>query len=205
NSQSDADNARMRDLLREAVQLDPNFAEAWSWLAMVESLRYFFPEESPAQKERARNAAETALRLAPESADAQGAMGYYFYYVEKNYDEALRWLDRARAIAPNDWKWIGARSLVKRRQGKLDEAIGLQKRGAELDPLNVNVWMDLAWSYRGRRDLQEARAVLDHALTLSPNDVNILAMKAETYAAGGDLDTSWRMLRDLKFSPTDEG
>ena len=65
NSQSDADSARMRDLLREAVQLDPHFAQAWAWLAARESIRYFFPEENPAQKERAHSAADTALRLAP--------------------------------------------------------------------------------------------------------------------------------------------
>jgi TolB-like protein/predicted Zn-dependent protease len=205
NSQSDADNARMRDLFREAVQLDPNFAEAWSWLTVMESLRYFFPEESPAQKERARNAAETALRLAPDSADAIGSMGLYYYYVEKNYDEALRWLDRARAIAPNDWKSISATSLVKRRQGKLDETIALQERGAELDPLNVSIWMDLAWSYRGQRDFEHERAILDRALTISPNDANILAQKAETYLAAGDVEKSWQMVRDLKFGPTDNG
>jgi tetratricopeptide (TPR) repeat protein len=128
NSQSDADNARERDLLREAVQLDPDFADAWAWLAAMESTRYFFPEESPAQKQRARVAAETALRLAPDLADAQGSMGLYYYYVEKNYDEALLWLDRARVLAPNDAKFIGATALVKRRQGKLDETIALQNR-----------------------------------------------------------------------------
>ena len=204
-SQSDADNARMRDLLREAVRLDPNFVEAWSWLAVLESVRYFFPEESPAQKERARAAADTALRLAPESAAAQGSMGVYYYYVEKNYDEALRWLDRARAIAPNDWKFISATALVKRRQGKLDESIGLQKHGIELDPLNVENWVDLASSYRGRRDLEQCRLALDRALAISPNDANIIAKKAETYLAAGDLEKSWQMLHDLKFGPGDDG
>jgi len=205
NSQSDADSARMRDMLREAVRLDPNFAEAWAWLAAIESIRYFFPEESPAQKERAHSAAETALRLAPDSADAQGSMGLYFYYVEKNYDEALRWLDRARAIAPSDFKFVEATALVKRRQGKLDETIELQKRGTELNPLSTNIWMELALSYRGRRDLEQARATLDHALAISPNDANIIADKAESYAAAGDLDKAWEMLRDLKFGPNDKG
>lgn len=195
----------MRDLLREAVRLDPNFASAWAWLAEVESMRYFFPEESPAQKERTRNAAETALRLAPQSAEAQGAMGYYYYYVEKNWDEALRWLERARGLAPNDFKFFSIAALVKRRQGKLDDAIELQKRGAELDPLNVDIWIGLAWSYRGRRDLEQARAMFDRALALSPNEANIIAQKAETYTAGGDLETSWQMLRNLKFGPNDEG
>src|SRR5262249_7251871 len=73
NSQSDADNVRMRDLLREAVQLDPNFASAWAWLAEMESMRYYFPEESPAQRERARSAAETPLRLpAPDGHGPRG-------------------------------------------------------------------------------------------------------------------------------------
>ena len=205
SSQSDADNAHMRDLLREAVQLDPNFAEAWAWLAVSESSRYFFPEESPAQKERAHSAAETALRLAPNSADALCGMGLYSYYVQKNYEEALHWLDRARAIAPNDWKFIAATALVKRRQGKLDETIALQKRSAELDPLNAETWVDIAWSYRGLRDLEQARGMLDRALAISPNDSNIIAAKAETYMAAGDLDKSWETLRGLKFGPTDLG
>jgi TolB-like protein len=204
-SQADEDIARTRDLLRETVRLDPNFVAAWTWLAVMESVRYFFPEENPAQKDRARAAADTALRLAPESADAQGAMGVYYYYVEKNYDEALRWLDRARAIAPNDWKLISATALVKRRQGKLDETIVLQKHGVELDPLNVDSWVELGSSYRGRRDLTETRLALDHALAISPNDANIIAAKAETYAAAGDLDQSWQLVRDLKFGPTDNG
>jgi TolB-like protein len=204
-SQADEDIARTRDLLRETVRLDPNFVAAWTWLAVMESVRYFFPEQNAAQKDRARAAADTALRLAPESADAQGAMGVYYYYVEKNYDEALRWLDRARAIAPNDWKLISATALVKRRQGKLDETIVLQKHGVELDPLNVDSWVELASSYRGRRDLAETRLALDHALAISPNDANIIAAKAETYAAAGDLDQGWQLVRDLKFGPTDNG
>ena len=129
----------------------------------------------------------------------------YQYYVEKNYDEALRWLDRARAAAPNDSKFIGATALVKRRQGKVNEAIELQKREAELDPLNVNVWVEMAWSYRGLRDLEQTRVILDRALAISPNDANIVASKAETYAAAGDLEKSWAMLRDLKFGPNDTG
>ena len=205
NSQLDADNARMRDLLREAVQLDPNFADAWAWLAAIESKRYFFPEESPAQKERARVATETALRLAPDLADALGSMGLYYYYVEKNYDEALHWLDRAREIAPNDAKLVDATALVKRRQGKLDETIALQKRQAELDPLNVNLWVGLARSYRGLRDMDQARAMLDRALAISPNDAMVIATKAETYLAAGDVEKSWAMLRGEKLGPGDEG
>ena len=94
---------------------------------------------------------------------------------------------------------------MKRRQGKLDETIVLQKREAELDPLNVNVWVSLSRSYRGLRDMDQARAMLDRALAISPNDANIIASKAETHLAEGDVEKSWEMLRNVKFGPGDDG
>ncbi len=62
---------------RQAVELDPNYAEAWATLAIAEAEKYFGPETTQMQLERARNAAETALRLAPDLADAHAAMGMF--------------------------------------------------------------------------------------------------------------------------------
>jgi len=197
SSQSKDDEIRAIEFCRQAVALDPNFADAWSELAVHESSRYFFPEHTDAQKERARAAAETALRLAPELPDAQGAMGLYYYYCEQDYDKALAQLEQARATAPNDWKHLAASSLVKRRQGKLDEAIALQKQAAELDPLNIDIWTNLARSYRGRRKLDDAAAMLDRALAIAPNDAALRADKAEIYIAGGDFDKAENLLRDF--------
>jgi TolB-like protein/Tfp pilus assembly protein PilF len=197
NSQSKVDELHAIEFCRQAVALDPNFAEAWAELAVRESSRYFFPERTEAQKERARVAAETAVRLAPELPDAQGAMGLYYYYCLQDYDQALARLDQARAAAPHNGKIIEAMALVKRRQGKLDEAIALQKQATQPDPLNIDVWVNLASSYRGQRKLEQASAMLDRALAIAPNDPALLGSKAEFCVAGGDFDKADELVRNV--------
>ena len=205
NSQSKEDELRAIEFCRQAVALDPNFAEAWAELAVKESRRYFFPERTEAQKERARIAAETAVRLAPELPDAQGATGLYYYYCLQDYDQALARFERARADAPHDPKTIEAMALVTRRQGKLDEAIALQKQAAELDPLNIDVWRNLAFTYRGQRKLEQASAMFDRALAIAPNDPALLAYKAEVCVAGGDLDKADELVRNVQHRWSNTG
>src|ERR1044071_1915461 len=45
---------------RRAVELDPNFAQAWCLLALGESQKHFYPEQTEAQLGRARTAAPPA-------------------------------------------------------------------------------------------------------------------------------------------------
>jgi TolB-like protein len=78
---------------RRAVELDPNYAEAWAILGIFEAQRYFIPDHSEAQLTRARMAAETALRLAPDMADAHIAMGMFYYYCLQDFDRALAELE----------------------------------------------------------------------------------------------------------------
>jgi serine/threonine-protein kinase len=83
--------------------------------------------------------------------------------------------------------------LVKRRQGKLDEAIDLQFQAVRLDPRNEDIWANLGFTYRGMRKLPDARAMLDRALAIAPNEKSLLARKAETYIVEGDLSAARRI------------
>jgi eukaryotic-like serine/threonine-protein kinase len=201
SSRSTEDEQRYLDFSRRAVELDPQYAQAWSNLAIAEANWYLYPERNEAQKERARVAAETALRLAPESADAQTAIGTYYYHCLHDFDHALQNFAVARQLAPSDSKVIGSIAFVKRRQGKMEEAIALQKQATELDPLNEATWIDLARSFAGIRKFTEARSTLDHALKIVPNNSDVLAQKAETYIAAGDLPAAWQIVKNLRFAP----
>src|SRR5205823_247934 len=131
------------NFLHRAVKLDPNYAEAWSLLGTSEAERYVNVEHTEAELTRARTAAETAMRLAPDLPDAHVAVGLFYYYCLQDFDRALTELEFARARAPNDAGFLLGISVVKRRQGKLDEAIELQRKASELDPLNQDVWVNL--------------------------------------------------------------
>jgi TolB-like protein/ketosteroid isomerase-like protein len=205
HGQAPEDQRNFVEYSQRAVALDPHYPEAWSLLAEAEAQLYFFPEHTEAQLARARTAAETALRIAPDLADAHKAMGLFYYYCLQDFDRALAELSVARERAPNDANVLLSIGLVQRRQGKLDDAIAIQLQASKLDPLNQDIWANTGRSYRGIRKFDDARAMFDRALTISPNDSGITAEKAETYLAQGDLDTTWRMLNGIKLSPLEAG
>jgi TolB-like protein/Tfp pilus assembly protein PilF len=192
---------KMIQFCRQAVELDPKYAQAWSTLAIAEGRKYFGTESSERQLQRTRDAAETALRLAPDSADAHYAIGIYHYYCLQDFDRALAELNVAHERAPNDASILLAIGLVQRRQGRINDSLRLQEQSANLDPLNEDIWVNLGRTYRGIRKLDTARAMFDRALAITPNDPSILAQKAETYWAQGDLDTSRRLVSGFKFPP----
>jgi TolB-like protein/cytochrome c-type biogenesis protein CcmH/NrfG len=191
--------------LRRAVELDPNFAEAWAELSIGESFKYFVAQTNEAQKQRAEAAVETARRLAPDSVDTHGALGLFYYYCLKDFDRALSELQIAKERDPNNATTIFSISLVKRRQGKIDEAIALQDQAAKLDPLNSDIWTNLAGSYRGMRKIPEAQGFFDRALSISPDDLGVIAQKAETFLAQGNADAAWKILSGVSFPPTELG
>ncbi len=205
NRQGTEDAENMAKFARRAVELDPNYAEAWFTLALAEAQKYFYPDNSEAQLARARTAAETAMRLAPDSAEGPAALGVFYYYCLREYDRALAQLELARSRAPNNANAMLSISLVKRRQGRIEEAIANQEEAAKLDPLNQDVGANLGRSYRGLRKFNEAHAMFDRALAIDPNDLGTISQQAEVYTATGDLERAWKIMEPIKFPPTDRG
>jgi TolB-like protein/Flp pilus assembly protein TadD len=192
--QSSDDVEKGRKFFQLAIELDPGYAQAWAQLSIAESELYF-GEHSQPRLEGARAAAETAIRLQPELSDAHSALGLFYYLCLQDFDRALLELDEARKRAPNDGNVILFTALVKRRQGKLDESIELQKKATIFDPRNPDIWANLARSYRGKRDFRNAREMFDRAFAVSPDEIRFIAEKAEAYAAEGDLDAAENLLR----------
>ena len=100
----------MIQFCREAVELDPKYAQAWSTLAIRESRKYFNYETTETRLQQARNAAETTFRLAPDSADSHQANGIFYYYCLQDFDRALAELTVAHERHPTMWDFTGDRS-----------------------------------------------------------------------------------------------
>ncbi|HEX8678964.1 MAG TPA: hypothetical protein VF683_03330 [Chthoniobacterales bacterium] len=197
NSQSRDDQERFIVYLREAVALDPNFAAAWADLAVAEGLKYLQGERTEAQKELSRRAAENALRLDPDHGNGHAAWGMYLYYCLGEYDQALAEMQKAREQSPSDPKALQAIALIKRRQGNLEESTQLLLEAAQVDPLNQDNWVNLAWTYRGMRRFTDARAMFDRALAIAPGDRDITVRRAENDAAEGNLAAAARAIDEV--------
>src|SRR6266566_725129 len=203
NSSSRVDLEKQIEFSRHAVELDPNYADAWANLALTETSKAATPWKSEEQKERARMAAETALRLAPNSANAHKAMGLFYRYCLKDNRAALAELETARERAPNDGGVLEAIGLLQRAQGRVQDALATLKKAADLDPLNAEIWIQLASTYAGLRQFEDAHLMVDRVLAITPDDLDTLAGKASFYQAQGDLSAAGRLLSRHPFSKTE--
>jgi TolB-like protein/Tfp pilus assembly protein PilF len=185
--------------LREAVRLDPKFALAWALLARVNSDGYRSTNLEPtvALREEARQAAETALTLQPNLGEAILAQGYYHYACLRDYDTAVHYFQQARQLLPSSSRIPESLAFVARRRGQWDKSESYFNEAERLDPRNVQLLTQHALSYIDLRRFPEALRKLDQVLNITPDDVDILAFKANIAQAEGDLPRAAALLAPL--------
>ena len=86
----------------QAIKLDPKFALAHARLSATASVMYRFFEPTENWKQKADAEALESLRLQPNLGEGHLALGLYHYYIEGDYDGALRELKLAAEVLPND-------------------------------------------------------------------------------------------------------
>src|SRR6266516_583867 len=195
-----ADQIAAQSYLKEAVRLDPKFALAWALLSQVDALGYVMLslQPTPALREEAGQAADTALDLQPDLAEALYAKGWYHYGCLKDYDTAVRYFQRARQLQPNNSQIPEALAYVARRRGEWDRSEAYFNEAERIDPRNVTLLTQHAFSYIFLGRFPEARRKLDQVLDITPNDVDTLAEKALTAQADGDLTRAATLLNPLR-------
>jgi serine/threonine protein kinase/Flp pilus assembly protein TadD len=190
---------------REAVRLDQKFALAWALLSYVDARGYVTLNLQPtaALREEARQAAENALTLQPNLGEAVLAKGYYHYACLKDYDTAVRYFEQARQFLPNSSRIPESLAYVARRQGSWDRSESYFNEAERLDPRNVRLLTNHAFSYLALRRFPEALRKLDQVLNITPNDVDALAYKAAIAQAQGDLPRASALLAPLRPTAND--
>jgi TolB-like protein/Tfp pilus assembly protein PilF len=191
--------------LKEAVRLDPKFALGWALLSYVDSRGYVTTSLQPtvALREEARQAAETAHSLQPNLGEALLAKGYYYYGCLKDYDTAVRYFEQARPFLPNSSRIPESLAYVARRRVQWDQSESYFNQAERLDPRNVNLLSQHAFSYVLRRRFPEALRKLDQVLNITPDDVDAPVAQAAIAQAEGDLPRAAALLALLHPTAAD--
>jgi serine/threonine-protein kinase len=167
------------DLLNQAVTRDPSFFQAYCQLAHTHDRLYFLGyDHTPARLALAEAAIQAAFRLRPDAGEAHLARAQNLYRGYLDYDAALAELDVAGQTLPNDAGVFELKGYIQRRQGKQEEAVHSLERAIELDPRNTFTLQQIALSYHHLRRYAEEKSVLDRALNIEPNDVDIKVARA---------------------------
>lgn len=185
-------------MYEKAVELDPIFTHAYSMLSIIHSRMYFYYYDRTEKcLIKAKEAAEKALQIKPESPEAQMALGYYYYFGHLEYEKALEQFETALKLQPDNIELLGAIGFVKRRQGKLEQALIYLKRAYDLDPLSARFARHIGLTYKSMNQFDQAENYYDRAIAISPDIPSPYSDKAWLYIyRDGDIKKAKKILED---------
>ena len=140
---------KAQELYEQTIKLDPNFALAFAGLSTVESWMYHSYEPTAVRREHARRNADEALRLQPDLPEGHLALGYSYYYGDRDYQRALTEFEIAKRDLPNEADAYSAIAAIQRRQGKWAESTANFEKSTSLDPKNASVLFNFAHQLHG--------------------------------------------------------
>jgi TolB-like protein/predicted Ser/Thr protein kinase len=167
-----------------ALQLDPGHARARIGIANAECFRAEWGYVSTAEGYgKAREQVEKALQLDSKLAEAHAALGR----IRRSYD--WDWLGadaafkRALELEPGNAAVVQEAAALAATLGRFEDAIRLDRRAIELDPLSVRAHYVLGLhAWYGER-LDDAEAALRKALELNPEYPNAHELFGRIYLA----------------------
>ncbi len=171
----------------QAVALDPGFARAWAQISKADAILYGNSAPTPELAERARQAAEKAVALAPDRPDGYLALGTYMRVVVADFNRALEQYAKGRRAAPGSADLLRATALTEQNLGRWDAAVEHFKQAEHLDPRSINNKWTLGIALLRLRRYSQAREAFDRGLALAPANLTLIEQKAMTFLGEGDL------------------
>ena len=142
---------------RQALARDPNFAEAAAELARNRLSRHWFVSPlAPAELEEVKSLIDRALALAPNSPEAHFALGLFFYWGHRQYDNALAEFNRTLELQPNNADARAFCAWVYRRRGEWERSLADSQRAEELDPRDASIPTNIGITYNVLRLWKDA-------------------------------------------------
>ena len=150
---------RAVESLQQAITLDPSYALAYAGLAdaYVSAAWDLFGLAAPSETyPKARRAAQKALELDPNCAEAHAALGWIAGGFDWNWAEAERELRRAIDLKPQYGPVHIWYSHFLRAMGRTEESLAESRRALACDPLGLVLNMHLGWHHLYSRQYEKA-------------------------------------------------
>jgi serine/threonine-protein kinase len=203
-SLSKGDLQRSIRMFGRAIELDPEFLEAWVGLCRSHSTMYHMGyDRSEDRRALARQAADNAIGLDPDSPQGHKALGAYFYYVDKDYARAEQELILAQKTLPIDVELLLDLSYIQRRRGQWEESLASTDKVIEMDPRSYRAHFNQSYSLVYMRRYKDAQVYLDEAIRLRPDLTLPYSLKVwSIWLWKGELLETRRVLDEMPRTPS---
>ncbi len=160
---------RALEFFTRATELDPDYALAWSGIADTYASSPINGDAPPLQVwPRGRDAAEHAVRSAPNLAETQTSFGFVKFWLDWDWTAAESALRKAIELNPSYALAHRMLGIVLSHLRRNEEAGAAAKRARELDPLNVTHRALSAQIAFAARDYSSAVQFAQQAIAIDP-------------------------------------
>ena len=192
---TEADFLNAEEALKRAIEIDPNYAQAYALLAEIHQLLVSGwvgdgREDFATGFRQVNEYADAALAIDPDLAEALIAKGNAITSGEFDHDTAADYYTRALESDPNNthaMSWLG---FIRSAQGNHAEGIRLSERVLQLDPLSIAAQRALGDTYRVAGRTEDAIRVYTTTLEKEPDTARIHGRLARIYLARGDFESA---------------
>jgi TolB-like protein/DNA-binding winged helix-turn-helix (wHTH) protein len=175
---------KSRENFQKAIDLQPDYAAAWSGLADSYIASAVMGEaRATIVMAQGEQAARKALALDDSLAEAHNTMAGYYYFLRWDWERAERESARAVELNPSDAECHRLRGYVLETLNRTEESLEERKRAMELDPFARPWALSQALLHARRFDaaLNEARARSE----AQPDNASLRAMLVDAYVQKG--------------------
>jgi tetratricopeptide (TPR) repeat protein len=116
--------------------------------------------------------------------------------VLRDYESAKTTFGLASKMLPSSSEVPMALGRIARRESNWDESIAYFEQALVLDPFNVELLMEAAWTHTALRQFPAALKLYDRTLDITPNDPARMAEKAGIYQTQGNLQEAAKLLSE---------
>jgi DNA-binding winged helix-turn-helix (wHTH) protein/tetratricopeptide (TPR) repeat protein len=177
---------RAMQCFREALGIDPDYAEAHAGIADCYALHPIFADTPPTESlPQAQAAAERALALSSSIPEPHASLAYTRFLFDRDWKAAETGFRRALELDPNyatAHQWL---STMLSALGRHDEAIESMNRALSNDPLSLVINSDLALVLYFARRADEAVRQCERTLDLDPTFAYVYFVLGLALAAEG--------------------
>jgi adenylate cyclase len=166
-------NAKARQMFEKAIELDPNYADAYSAMGTTYLLDWSDQlSPDPNALDRATQLAQRAVAIDESMPLAHVLLSWIKLY-KKQYDQAITEAQRAIALDPNSGWGYTVLAQIMGDSGKPEDAIAAVEKAMRLDPKGRDFYLFFeGWAYAQMGRYAEAIPLLKQHLARFPNNVS---------------------------------
>jgi serine/threonine-protein kinase len=192
---------------KRAIELNPNFSNAYLWYSQLLNLFE--------RHEESLKAIQRALELDPMNSFIAANFYWRLYYFHR-YDEAIAGITKLAEIYPHYWLVYWTRGSLYSAKGMYEEAIADHRKAVALSEGSLECLPDLAYAYAKAGNREQAMKLLDvlneeskkryvpaiyrFLIYLGLNEMDIAFATLEKAFQEHDMRLAWN-LTDPSFAP----